>query len=385
MGNWLHTPDIQEETIEQSSNSYSHLSNDELLQLREEKVKEVSKYSNFQMARKIQLNSLYGAIGNQYFRHYRLDNAEAITLTGQVAIRWIERKVNEYLNMILSTDNQDYVIASDTDSIYLNLGPLVNRLDSGKLDSERMVHVLNSFCEDKIVPFIDQSYKELSDYLQCYEETLIMKRECIAEKGIWTAKKRYILNVWDNEGVRYKEPKIKMMGIEAVRSSTPSSCRDYITQAMKILMSGTEEDLIKYIEKSREEHKTLDLSLVSFPRTANNITKFKDNVTMYCKGTPMHVRASILFNHIVRERKLDNKYNYINDGEKIKYLFLRVPNPSSQNVIAFINEFPKEFDLTKYIDHDTMFEKGFIEPLRSILNVVGWNTEHVSTLEDFFL
>ena len=370
---------------ESVSNNYSHLSNDELLQLRDEKIKEVSKYSNFQMARKIQLNSLYGALGNQYFRHYRLDNAEAITLTGQVAIRWIERKVNEYLNMILSTDNQDYVIASDTDSIYLNLGPLVSRLDSDELDSQRMVHVLNSFCEDKIVPFIDQSYKELSDYLQCYEETLVMKRECIAEKGIWTAKKRYILNVWDNEGVRYKEPKIKMMGIEAVRSSTPSSCRDYITQAMKILMSGTEDDLIKYIEKSREEHKTLDLSLVSFPRTANNITKFKDNVTLYCKGTPMHIRASILFNHIVRERKLDKKYNYINDGEKIKYLFLRVPNPSSQNVIAFINEFPKEFDLTKYIDHDTMFEKGFIEPLRSILNVVGWNTEHVSTLEDFFL
>ena len=385
MGNWLHTPDSPEDQVKQESNNYSHLSNDELLQLREEKIKEVSKYSNFQMARKIQLNSLYGAIGNQYFRHYRLDNAEAITLTGQVAIRWIERKVNEYLNMILSTDNQDYVIASDTDSIYLNLGPLVSRLDSDELDSQRMVHVLNSFCEDKIVPFIDQSYKELSDYLQCYEETLVMKRECIAEKGIWTAKKRYILNVWDNEGVRYKEPKIKMMGIEAVRSSTPSSCRDYITQAMKILMSGTEDDLIKYIEKSREEHKTLDLSLVSFPRTANNITKFKDNVTLYCKGTPMHIRASILFNHIVRERKLDKKYNYINDGEKIKYLFLRVPNPSSQNVIAFINEFPKEFNLTKYIDYDTMFEKGFIEPLRSILNVVGWNTEHVSTLEDFFL
>ena len=385
MGNWLHTPDSPEDQVKQESNSYTHLSNDELLQLRDEKVKEVSKYSNFQMARKIQLNSLYGALGNQYFRHYRLDNAEAITLTGQVAIRWIERKVNEYLNMILSTDNQDYVIASDTDSIYLNLGPLVSRLDSDELDSQRMVHVLNSFCEDKIVPFIDQSYKELSDYLQCYEETLVMKRECIAEKGIWTAKKRYILNVWDNEGVRYKEPKIKMMGIEAVRSSTPSSCRDYITQAMKILMSGTEDDLIKYIEKSREEHKTLDLSLVSFPRTANNITKFKDNVTLYRKGTPMHIRASILFNHIVRERKLDKKYNYINDGEKIKYLFLRVPNPSSQNVIAFINEFPKEFDLTKYIDHDTMFEKGFIEPLRSILNVVGWNTEHVSTLEDFFL
>ena len=203
---------------ESVSNDYSKLSNDELLALREETIKKVSKFSNFQMARKIQLNSLYGALGNQYFRHYRLDNAEAITLTGQVAIRWIERKTNEYLNTILSTDGVDYVIASDTDSIYLNLGPLVDRVTSdSSLPSERIVTILNQFCEDKIVPFIDKSYDELSDYLQCYEKTLVMKRECIAEKGIWTAKKRYILNVWDNEGVRYKEAKLKMMGIEAVR------------------------------------------------------------------------------------------------------------------------------------------------------------------------
>ena len=351
----------------------------------EELSKRIAKWSNFQMARKIQLNSLYGALGNQYFRHYRLDNAEAITLTGQVAIRWIERKTNEYLNKVLSTEGDDYVIASDTDSIYLNLGPLVGRINTSGMDSERVVDVLNQFCEDKIVPFIEESYNELSDYLQCYERTLVMKRECIAEKGIWTAKKRYILNVWDNEGVRYSEPKLKIMGIEAVRSSTPSNCRDYIKQALKIIMNGTEDELISYIDVCRKEHQQSDHPLISFPRTANNISKYMDSVTLFAKGTPMHIRACILFNHMLKERNLTNKYNLINDGEKIKYLNLKMPNPLNQNVVAFINEFPNEFGLTQYIDHDTMFEKGFLDPLRSILSVIGWHTEKVNTLEDFFL
>ena len=351
----------------------------------EELSKLIAKWSNFQMARKIQLNSLYGAMGNKYFRHYRLQNAEAITTTGQLSIRWIERKINEYLNKILSTNGVDYVIASDTDSIYLNLGPLVDRINTGGMDTPRVVHVLNQFCEDKIVPFIDKSYDELSDYLNSYERTLVMKRECIAEKGIWTAKKRYILNVWDNEGVRYKEPKLKIMGIEAVRSSTPSLFRDYITKALKIIMSGTETELIDYIIECREEHKRTDLPLISFPRSANNISKFRNSVTLYQKGTPMHIRASILFNHLLRKHKLEKKYNFINNGEKIKYMSLKMPNPAGENVIAYINEFPPEFELTDYIDYDTMFEKGFLEPLRVILKNIGWNTEHVSTLEEFFL
>ena len=385
MGNWLHTPETEDKSAKQQSNSYSHLSNDDLLRLRDEKVKEVAKFSNFQMARKIQLNSLYGALGNQFFRHYKLENAEAITLTGQVTIRWIERKMNQYLNMVLKTTDQDYVIASDTDSIYLNLGPLVGLVNTNGMDSQRIVSVLNKFCEDKIVPYIDQSYDELSDYLQCYEKTLVMKRECIAERGIWTAKKRYILNVWDNEGVKYNEPKLKIMGIEAVRSSTPSSCRNYIKSALKIIMEGTENDLIDYIEKSRKEHRELPLDLVSFPRTANNVSKFRDVVTMYRKGTPMHIRATILYNHFLRIKKLENKYSRINDGEKIKYLHLKVPNPSAENVMAFLSEFPPEFELTQYIDYDTMFEKGFLEPLKVILDIINWKTEHVNTLEDFFL
>ena len=364
----------------------SSLSDEELKELHAQTVKDVTKFSNFQQARKICLNSLYGALGNQYFRHYKLENAEAITLTGQVAIRWIERKLNEYINMVLSTNDVDYVIASDTDSIYLNLGPLVDLVFSKRdVPRERIVDVLNQFSEDKIVPFIDESYKELSDYLQCYEETLVMKRECIAERGIWTAKKRYILNVWDNEGVRYQEPKLKMMGIEAVRSSTPAPCRKYISEALKIIMEGTEDELINFIDKSRKEHSELQPEDIAFPRSANNVNRFRDGTTIYKKSTPMHIRASLMFNHLLRDRDLTTKYNEIQDGEKIKYLLMKIPNPTGENVCAFISEFPREFGLTEYVDYDKIFEKGFTDPLKVILDTIGWKTEQTTSLESFFL
>ena len=357
----------------------------ELLTQREETVKSVTKFSNFQMVRKICLNSLYGAIGNTYFRYYKLDNAEAITLTGQVAIRWIERKLNEFLNHTLSTEGHDYVIASDTDSIYLHLGELVARVSSlSPSEPQRTVEVLNQFCENKIVPFIDASYKELSDYLNCYEETLVMKRECIAEKGIWTAKKRYILNVWDNEGVRYNDASLKMMGIEAVRSSTPAPIREYISQALKIIMGGTEEQLIDFIETKRQEWSQLPPEEIGFPRTANNVGKFSDATTLYKKSTPMHIRGSLLFNHYIKERGLTNKFTLIGAGEKIKYMQLRTPNPTGENVISFINVFPRELGLHSFIDYDIMYQKGFIDPLQQILDTIGWQTEKQATLFDFF-
>ena len=376
--------EAQEEIVE-SGRKLSHLSNEQLLELHAQTVKDVTKYSNFQMVRKICLNSLYGAIGNNYFRHYRLENAEAITCTGQVAIRWIERKLNEYVNKILQTQGVDYVVASDTDSIYLNLGSLVDRVTSnGSLSSERTVDVLNKLCQDKIEPFIDESYKELSEYLNCYEETLVMKRECIAERGIWTAKKRYILNVWDNEGVRYEEPKLKMMGIEAVKSSTPKPVRAYIKECLNIIMSGTEDDVIEFIAEKRKEFDQLPPEEIAYPRSANNISMFRDVSTLYKKGTPIQVRASIMFNHYLKNLKLTKKYNLIADGEKVKYIFLRTPNPTGENVIAFISELPPEFNLTQYIDYDTMYRKSFIDPLQTILDSVGWQTERTATLFDFF-
>ena len=377
--------DGPEQEIKGTGENLTHLSNDELLALHSQTVKDVTKYSNFQMVRKICLNSLYGAIGNQYFRHYKLENAEAITLTGQVAIRWIERKINEFVNTALNTEGTDYVIASDTDSIYLNLGDLVDRVSpGGVLQNSRIVEILNKFCEDKVEPFIDESYEELSNYLQCYEKALVMKRECIADRGIWTAKKRYILNVWDNEGVRYEEPKLKIMGIEAVKSSTPAPVRTTIKECLNIIMTGTEEQLIDFIAAERAKFDAMGPEQISFPRTANNISKFRDPATIYVKGTPLHVRGAIMFNHMVRERKVGNKYNLINDGEKIKYCYLKVPNRTGENVISFINQLPKEFGLTDFIDYDIMWQKAFIDPLKVILDTIGWQTEQQASLFDFF-
>ena len=348
--------------------------------------KEIARCNNIQMAKKISLNSAYGAIGNQYFRYYKLANAEAITLSGQVSIRWIEMRMNGYLNKLLQTEGEDYVIASDTDSIYLNLGPLVTKFFSNISDDKaKIVSILDKICEDKLEPFIEQSYQDLADYVSAYEQKMQMKRENIADRGIWTAKKRYILNVWNSEGVQYSEPKLKVMGIESVKSSTPAPCRKMLKDAFKLLMTGTEDDVIDFIEKSRKEFKTLPPEQVSFPRSASDVEKYKSHSSIYAKGTPIHIRGALLFNHYIKQNKLDNKYSLIQNGEKIKFCYLKKPNTLHENVISFIQEFPKELDIDKYVDYDLQFEKSFLEPLKTILDSIGWNIEKQNTLESFFV
>ena len=348
--------------------------------------KEIARCNNIQMARKIQLNSAYGAIGNQYFRYYKLVNAEAITLSGQVSIRWIENKMNGFLNKILQTEKVDYVIASDTDSIYLNMGPLVDKFLSHKSDDKtKVVQLLDKICEDKLEPFIEQSYTELADYVSAYEQKMIMKRENISERGIWTAKKRYILNVWNSEGVQYSEPKLKMMGIEAVKSSTPAPCRQMIKDGLKLMMSGTEEEVIDFIDNCRKEFKALPPEQIAFPRSVSDVVKYRSYSDIYSKGTPIHCRGALLFNHYIKEKKLDNKYSLINNGEKIKYIYLKEPNIIQENVIAFIQDFPHELGLDKYIDYEVQFEKSFLSPIKSILDVIGWSTEKKVNLESFFV
>ena len=347
--------------------------------------KEIARCNNIQMAKKISLNSAYGAIGNQYFRYYKLANAEAITLSGQVSIRWIENKMNAYMNKILKTDDVDYVIASDTDSIYLHLGPLVDRVYEGrKKTNEGVVRFLNKVCEDEFEPYIESSYEELARYVNAYDQKMQMKRENIADRGIWTAKKRYILNVWDSEGVRYEEPKLKMMGIEAVKSSTPAPCRKMIKDALKIMMNGTEDEVIDFIENSRKKFRKLDPEDIAFPRSASNVEKYKAHATIYAKGTPIHIRGALLYNHYVKKHKLDNKYSLIQNGEKIKFCYLKKPNIIHENIISFIQDFPHEIGLAKYVDYDLQFDKAFVEPLKIILDSIGWNVEKTVTLEAFF-
>jgi len=348
-------------------------------------TKEIARCNNIQMARKIQLNSAYGAIGNQYFRYYKLANAEAITLSGQVSIRWIENRMNAHINKILKTEGEDYVIASDTDSIYLNLGPLVEAVYKGReKTNEGVVTFLNKICEMEFEPFIEGAYKELASYVNAYEQKMVMARENIADRGIWTAKKRYILNVWDSEGVRYEEPKLKMMGIEAVKSSTPAPCRTMIKDALKIIMSGSEDDVIDYIDDCRTKFKKLPPEDIAFPRTASDVRKYQASSTIYAKGTPIHIRGALLFNHYVKKKKLTNKYSLIGNGEKVKFIYLKKPNIIQENVVSFIQDFPSELGLDKYIDYDLQFEKSFVEPLKAILDAIGWNVEKTVNLESFF-
>ena len=351
-------------------------------------LNDVSRYQNIQMARKISLNSAYGAIGNEWFRYFDLAIGEGVTTSGQLSIRWIEKKLNVYLNKLLETSDQDYVIASDTDSVYITFDNLVSKLFNDDSSTEKIVNFLDKITEDKIEPFIDECYAELAKYMNAYQQKMQMKREVIADKGIWTAKKRYILNSWDVEGVRYKEPKLKIMGIEAVKSSTPFSCREKIKESLKVIMLGDERKLNTFIQDFRKEFLQLPPEEIAFPRSVNGLTQFSDSSSIYTKGTPIHTKGALMYNYLVKREKLTSKYPLIQEGDKIKFLHLRQPNPTQSNVISFITKLPRGTDVESYVDYDKQFEKAFVEPFNLILEQIGWNIDRSygtqATLESFF-
>jgi DNA polymerase elongation subunit (family B) len=346
--------------------------------------KQVARYNNLQLAKKVTLNSAYGALGNQYFRFFDIRIAEGITTAGQLSIRWIEQKINKYMNLLLKTGNEDYVIASDTDSIYLNLGPLVEKLYPDTKDAKKVIKFMDKVCNEKIQPFIDESYQELADYVNAYQQRMEMKRESLANKAIWVAKKNYILNVYDSEGVAYAKPKLKMMGISAIRSSTPSACRVKIKEAIDIIMTKKETDLHKFIDDFRKEFRKLPVEDIAFPRSVNGLKEYSDESNIFKKGTPIHVKGALVYNHFLREMKLTKRYQLIQEGEKIKFVYLKQPNIFNNNTLAFLSGIPKQLEADQYIDHDLQFEKSFLEPLDIILSTINWKTEAVNSLEDFF-
>ena len=351
-------------------------------------LKDISKYNNIQMAKKISLNSAYGALGNVWFRYYDLLVAEAITTSGQLSIRWIERAVNQYLNDLLKTSGHDYVIASDTDSIYVCFDSLVSKVFDKGTETKKIVKFLDDVARQKIEPFIEKSYQSLHEYVNSYEQKMEMSREVIADKGIWTAKKRYILNVWDNEGVQYKEAQLKIMGIEAVKSSTPAPCREKIKQGLKIIMNGTEKEINTFIQDFRKEFLNLPPEEIAYPRSVNGLSKFSDTSQLFAKGAPIHCKGAILYNHLVKKNKLSNKYEYIQEGDKIKFINLKQPNIYQCSSISFMTKLPKELDLHKSVDYDVQFEKSFVEPLNFILQKINWLVDKSygtqGSLEDFF-
>lgn len=346
-------------------------------------LKEIARLDNMQMAKKIQLNSAYGALGNKYFRWFDINHAEAITMSGQLSIRWIEKKLNEYLNKLFKTENMDYVIASDTDSVYITLEYLVHTVYPDGAPDIDIVKFIDEACKKKIEPYIDRVYEELATNMHAYAQKMQMKRENIANKGIWKAKKMYILNVWNSEGVQYDKPKLKMMGIEAVRSSTPPSCRDAIKRSLEIIMNEDEATLHSYVADFRVNFNTLPFEEIAFTSSVKDMDKYFI-AGQFQSGCPIHVRGAVVYNKIIKDLKLQNKYEAISSGEKIKYAYLKKPNPSKEHVISCPSTLPKEFGIGPFIDRELQFDKAYIKPIESIINTIGWHVEKRASLESFF-
>jgi len=343
----------------------------------------IKRANNNQMVRKIALNSAYGALANQYFAFFSIDLAEAITTSGQLIIKWSERTINDFMNKTLGTEDEDFVIAMDTDSVYITMDKLVQKVLPEETDKGKIIDFLNK-SEGMFEKVLADGFDELSEYTNAFQNKMEMGREVIADRGIWTAKKRYILNVHDNEGVRLAEPKLKMMGIETAKSSTPQWVRTKLTEAFKVVMNGTEQDLWEFVETSRKEFRNLPPEQVAFPRGCKGLVQYACPTHIYSKGTPIHVRGSLLYNHHLKKKNIDRRYEMIKNGEKIAFSYLTVPNPINENVISFMNVLPRELDLHRFIDYDMQFNKAFVDPLKVVISLIGWNVEPVASLDSFF-
>jgi len=346
-------------------------------------LKEISRLTNLQMALKIALNSAYGALGSQYFRYYDLRMAESITLSGQLSIKWIANTLNQYMNTAMKTVEKDYVIAIDTDSVYLTLENLVEQHQPDKTTEER-IQFMDKICGQVITPIIEKSYAELAVYMNAFQNKMQMKREVLADKGVWCKKKKYILRVHNSEGVQYDQPKIKIMCLELIKSSTPSAIRDKLKSTIGVILDGTNSDLIKFIDSAKKEFMSIPVEDIAFPRGVNGVNEYSSNVSIYSKGCPIHVRGALLFNNYIKKMNLTHKYQPIKTGDKIKFIYLKKPNPIKENVIAFPSVLPVEFDLHKYIDYEYQFEKVFLDALDNIIEPMGWHIVEKATLDDFF-
>ena len=363
---------------------YSQMSTEDLLKLRAKNEREQVICENKQMAIKILMNSLYGALSNEYFRYYDMRVAESITVTGQLTIRWAENTINQYLRKILGTsETEDYVVAIDTDSLYIRTKDLVNKAVGDSLTIEKGVKFLDKVSNEKFEPLFAKAYDELCDHMNGYEQKMVMKREVIADKGIWTGKKHYALNVHNSEGVQYSEPYLKIMGIEVVRSSTPMPCRTMLKDTIRVVMNTDEETTQDYIRQCKNKFFSLPPEDVSFPRGVSDLEKWQDKSSVYKKGCPIHVRGALLFNHLINTDELRNKYEPITSGDKIKFAYLKVPNPVHENVIGFNGKLPSELGIDSFVDYEKQFDKAYLQPLMSILDAINWSPEKQISLEAF--
>jgi DNA polymerase elongation subunit (family B) len=325
---------------------------------------------------------LYGALGTKYFRWFDVRIAEAVTLSGQFAIQYAEKGLNNYLSsMLKEKETKDRIVVIDTDSTLASMDDFINIFKP-----KNPVEFLDQISKKKIEPEIDRLFKIFNDDILCgYKPRLSMKREVIAS-GFFVAKKHYVLNIYDNEGVRYTKPKLKIKGLAAIKSSTPKLVRNSMKETFLLILSRDRQKTMNYIDKIRKDFRSLPIERIAFPRGVSDIEKQLDSRTIYKKGCPIHVRAAILYNNLLNEKKLKAKYNPIRSGDKLKYVYLRMPNIIHENVIGFLNKLPTEFELQEFIDYNRMFDKTFMTTIEPILEIVGWgkNQEIEASMGDFF-
>lgn len=334
-----------------------------------------------QMALKILANSGYGAMLQPGFRYFYPPLGEAITLTGQASDIHLANTFNEYFSKLLK-EEKDYVVYGDTDSIYLDLSSFVEKINPGKTTDENVEFLIK--CDPQFQKIINKSVDEIYDRCHCFDKVMSSKREAIASKGFWTAKKRYALKVHNSEGVAYDPPKIKVLGLDLIKTSTPAAVRSMLKNSLPVMFDKGEIAVQEYIAKCRNDFMAMNPENVSFPRGVSDVTKWLDPKTIYKKGTPIHSRAAILYNEYTKSHR--GKYQSIANGDKIKFIYLKLPNPIKEDVIGFPSSghLPKELNVHNYIDWDLQFEKVFIAPMKGMLDALNWEIEKQNSLEDFF-
>ena len=354
-----------------------------------ETSRKISVLSSGEYARKILLNSNFGASGNQYYAFFDVRIAEAITTSGQFVNKWLNFRLNTLFNKLCKTENVDFNIAGDTDSIYLDMERIVKLIPGYESKSdEAIVDFLDNFFKTIVQSVIDKAFDEFTEYTNSRELAIFWDREVIASRGFWTAKKRYALKIYDSEGVKVKPPKdIKVMGLEIIKSNTPEFCRKKLKECVRIILTKDNDSLISYIEECRKEFNSMPIDDIAQPGGVGNMSDYYGTGgELFKKGAQAHVRGCIIFN-----KMLDDYPNLVNrtrisDGDKIKKVYLNLPNPSGINIISYpVGEnIPKEFGLDEYIDKNTQFEKTFLAPLRGMLDSIGWKSEASFSIDSLF-
>jgi DNA polymerase elongation subunit (family B) len=345
--------------------------------------KEFARLDNLQLARKISLNSAYGSLGSPFFRYFSIALAEGITLSGQLAIQWVASRLNNYINKASGTSGKDYCLCSDTDSVYFSLETLIEQTCGHKSTVDK-IKFMDKISEESLRPIIEKAYIELADYMNSYKQSMSMKREVLADRGLFVRKKGYALSVHNSEGVQYDKPKLKVKGLELVKSSTPAIVRDKLRIVVDKVLHGTEEDIQGFVSEFQKEFMTLPFEDIAFPRGLNGLEDYASSTTIYGSKCPAQVRGALLFNHHLKRLGLQNKYQELVEGEGIKFLYLKMPNPIYENIISFTDKLPVEFKLESFIDYDLMFQKTFLDPVDTIIESLKWQSVKTANLEEFF-